>query len=59
MFAGVARFTLEAPPKSPPVFSQLRPKQLDLFNRYSPSLGIKYTFFIMFIRSVLPQIGLM
>jgi hypothetical protein len=59
MLAGVTRSALEAPPKSLPVFSQLRPKQLDLFNRYSPALGIKQTFFTMFIRSVLPQIGLM
>jgi hypothetical protein len=59
MLAGVARLALEALPKSLPVFPQLRPKRLDLFNRYSPALGIKQTFFSMFIRSVVPQSGLM
>ena len=59
MSTGVARFTLETVPKSLPVLSQFRPKTLDLFNRYSPSSGIKQTFFSMFIRSVVPQPGLM
>jgi hypothetical protein len=55
----VARFTFEALPEALPMFSQSRTKILDLFNRYSPSPGIKQTFFSMFIRSVLPQPGLM
>jgi hypothetical protein len=59
MLAGVARLALETLPKSLPVVSQFRPKRLDLFNRYSPALGIKQTFFSMFIRSVLPQFWLM
>jgi hypothetical protein len=59
MLAGVSRFALETLPKSLSMLSQLRPKTLDLLNRYSPSLGIKQTFFTMFIRSVLPQLGLM
>jgi hypothetical protein len=59
MLAGVTRLALEALPKSLPVFSQFRPKSLDLFNRYSPTAGIKQTFFSMFIRSVVPQSGLM
>jgi hypothetical protein len=41
------------------VFSQFRPKRLDLFNRYSPTLGIKHIFFSIFIRSVILQSGLM
>jgi len=59
MLAGVSRFALETLPKSLPVLSQPRPKVFDLFDWYSPSLGIKQTFFTMFIRSVLPQLGLM
>lgn len=55
----VTRLALVMLPKSLPVFSQFRPKRLDLFNRYSPALGIKHTFFSMFIRSVVPQSGLM
>jgi len=56
MPAGISRFALETLPKSLPVLSQLRPKTLDFFNRYSTSLGIKHTFFTMFIRSDLPQL---
>jgi hypothetical protein len=59
MLAGIPRLALETLPKPVPVLSQFRPKRLDLFNRYSPTLGIKYTFFTMFIRSVLPHFGLM
>jgi len=59
MLAGVARFGRKSPPITLPVLSQFRPKLLDLFNRYSPSSGIKQTFFSMFIRSVLPHPGLM
>jgi hypothetical protein len=59
MLAGVSRLALEAPPKSLPMCSQLRPKRLDFLNRYAPTLGIKQTFFSMFIRSVEPQSGLM
>jgi hypothetical protein len=59
MLAGVARLAFETSPKSLPVLSQFWPKFLDLFNRYSPTLGIKQIFFSMFIRSVLPQSGLM
>jgi hypothetical protein len=59
MPTGVARFALESLPKALPVLPQFRFKNLDLFNRYSPASGIKQTFFPMFIRSVLPQPGLM
>ena len=59
MPTGVARLALEALLKALPVLSQFRFKTLDLFNRYSPASGIKQTFFSMFIRSVLPQPGLM
>ena len=45
--------------KSLPVLLQVRTKCLDLFNRYSPSAGIKQVFFSMLIRSVVPQPGLM
>jgi hypothetical protein len=54
MLAGIPRFALETLPKSLPVLSQFWSKILDLFNRYSPTSGIKQTSFSMFIRSVLP-----
>lgn len=40
MLAGFARFAHETLSKSLPVFTQFRPMLFDLFNRYSPALGI-------------------
>jgi hypothetical protein len=59
MLTSVARFALESLLKSLPVLLKFRAKTLDLFNRYSPSLGIKRVFFCILIRSVVPQSGLM
>jgi len=54
MFARIPRLALEPLPKPLPVLSQLRLKFFDLLDWYSPALGIKQTFFTMFMPSVVP-----
>jgi hypothetical protein len=55
VFTRVSGLGLETLLKTLPVSLKLLPKRLDSLNRYSPTLGIKQTFF-MLIRSVLPQL---